>query len=475
MTEPVALTDAQAAVLAAIDQAVSENKLAQEAAEDLRQQVPQHTTLFALDDQLVFDHPVLKWHFCRFPECFSPPRPADKPGQPPAYCVDGRDDEGRPHDDPQRSRRRRRTLRGEFVKATATGRADVGGDSGLDRPVSLARETVAVKVESIAALIGKLVIEMQELRATAERTADEEQRFAEIENIQTECNRLVSQETRLRLEAEKKQRELQKAHDKMASDLQENNAATEQAETMAEAMREERNTAIEERKAMKTEAEATVAEAKKLAEFLIAEAQWKAEQEVAKAQSAFDTELAKHTKAMNDAVDTANTQRTEALTEVAEREKQVELREATAKQSVLDAEAVRDKAVKDATKLGEDNTELRENAIKREREHTADFTKQTAKYEREMGELRGKLEDLAAKRERETADHNRELRKAQTDFDDALVTQISALRAELETTYGTQISSLTETNQLLTQRAKRAEEELKQRPPHPPAPEAAPE
>lgn len=490
---PASLTAAKTLVVAQIDQLEGEGRISSDVANSLRAWTQTAQTLFALDDEVVFEHPSLKKRFCVWPECFRPPKPAEQPGRPPAYCADGKDDEGRLHcgddmpegqsDHAQRARRLRLAKRrGVAVAAGREAKVDPAGD----RPVSGARQTVSSQVREVIAEVRRLAVRVEELKVTAELTADEEARVAEIEAIQVEAQSHADEEKRLRLAAEEVQRKLQRAHDRMASDLEDANAAAEEAGEEATTARLAQDRAVAERDIARREAQAKVAAAhaltlwlsyaaRQLATWLAAEAQWKAgvaveaareelaaglsaaadreqaarqraEDEIAAAKAEFEDELARRTADMTEKVRVADAARDAALARAADRERTAAQEAAAAGQSVIDAEATRDEAKREVAQLRDENTRLREAALTREEQHGQATAQLVSTHRQETDTLHQRLDD---ERQRHQDELSRARTEARSDYDRQL--------GLLERTHKAETESLRQTIQRLTDAGHRAD------------------
>lgn len=488
---PASLTAAKTLVVAQIDQLEGEGRISSDVANSLRAWTQTAQTLFALDDEVVFQQSSLKKRFCVWPECFRPPKPAEQPGRPPAYCADGKDDEGRLHcgddmpegqsDHAQRARRLRLAKRrGVAVAAGREAKVDPAGD----RPVSVARQTVSSQVREVIAEVRRLTVRVEELKVTAELTADEEARVAEIEAIQVEAQSQVDEEKRLRLAAEEVQRKLQRAHDRMASDLEDANAAAEEAAEEVVTARLAQDRAVAERDIAHREARSKVAAAhaltlwlsyaaRQLATWLAAEAQWKAriavdaareelaaglsaaagreqatrqraEEEIAAAKAEFEDKLANRTADMTEKVRAADAARDAALAQAADRERAAAQEVAAAGQSVIDAEAARDEAKGEVAQLRAESTRLREAALRREEQHGQATAQLVDTHRQETETLHRRLDD---ERQHHQDELDRVRAEARSDYDRQLALVERAYKAENE--------SLQQTVQRLTDAARR--------------------
>jgi hypothetical protein len=240
-TDVWTMTDARAAVLAAVDQARTLGALTDEAAQLLagpEGAVAAIPDLYALR-QLVDDTPALDEQFCRFPSCFHPRRPApDGGGNRPAYCDVVRDPKtGKPAHDPVRSMRARRKLESGDRAAAAE---QVHADQGGERPVSLARATIPETVGRVEHVVTDAVAQvtraLSDLRQQVAAVGNPEMVEAEIQSVRHDANTDVQRAVGAQLAAEKDARAARAEADKARRDRDEAVAAAEEAIGQAEAV-----------------------------------------------------------------------------------------------------------------------------------------------------------------------------------------------------------------------------------------------
>lgn len=387
MATGISLDEARTAVLTALDDAVRAGVVNEQAAARQAQEVRDLTTLFALDEW-VFAHPTLKSKFCRYPECFNPPRPPVKGGHPPAYCAEGRDEQGHSHDDAQRSLRRRKLLRKQAQQLT-TEQNTAGTEVALrdDYPVTAGRASFTQQVYALIARFDAIGEEIQRLRDTAERATDEKSQLAEIEAIRNQAARQILQHDDARIEAERIAGEAESKVNSMISTVDEANDAAEQAEAAAEKAAEKARKAEEDKAAALAElqemreklqayaeevetkiatAEDTAAAGIAAAEDKAKDAIRKAEAEVEAAKKEFEQELDRRTKEMDAKVAEADRQRDEALDQAEQTMREADLKVEGAEAAVKDARQERDTAKETAKNLQSRVDQLLNAAIERE-------------------------------------------------------------------------------------------------------------
>ncbi len=432
------LSEAQAAVLRAIaliahdhDPVISEADAAK-----LTRQVNACTDTFKLD-AWVFASPLLKNLFCRFPLCFNPPRPpgqaedgSRRPGNPPAYCVDGVDEYGKPHNDPKYAGRRREALRKQrgALGASAQREQDAEPD---DRPVSQARGAVQAQVTEVVRRFEEVSDQVQRLTELAERAGDDDLRYEEIRAVQLEAQESVARESRRRLEAQEAQRAAEQETNRLASELEE---AADIISQLTEEAASDR-AARDEAGARATGAAAEAEQARRDAEERVAAERERSDHAIATAKVKLDQELHVRMDEMDRRVAAANAERDDALTSAAERERTAGEQAAAAQQAASDARAARDEAAAEVRQLRQENTSLREAALKREREFEAviaelraqaDHARET--HERNVQELRVKHEEVLAARLTDAATIAARVHEAEVS---ALKAKVEALQARL--------------------------------------------
>lgn len=435
---PFSLDDAKTAVLAAVQQALADNLLSEADAHDFATSINSFTDTFKLDDW-VYWQPLLKRRICNFPLCFNTPRPAQRVGggNPPAYC-NSRDQEGHPHNESWRAKRLREKLKQRHKRETE-GETDEPDEAS--RPVTAARSTVAASVATIEQGLDKLAGEVRALREAAERSTDETLVQAEIEAIQHQAREGVERESRLRAEAEKAAREANNQVDRMTADIEETDAAFEQLSARSAQDRADREAA-----------QSKLAQVEQEAEEQIAAAHRRAELAIGQAQAAFDTELAQRSQVMADQVDAANTARDTALADAEARERAAVVEVAAATQRADDAIAARDELKALAERLTEANTDLREAALRREREFESATTALRTAHEHDRAALQATIDDLRAKIDQLRADHDEAMERERARHEDVLAARLRDAADNAAKLHSAEMARLAAENELLQTR-----------------------
>ncbi|MBH0779409.1 hypothetical protein [Nocardia bovistercoris] len=253
------------AVATSLDRAHERGSLGEREHGEIRRRVTEVATLDDLDD-LVRSHPCLDTAFCRYPRCFRPRRTAVGGGKPPAYCADGVDEQGRPHTAATAHRRRRRTA--PHPSAPAGPHAA----RGEDRPYTVAKATVSIRIEELLRAFGALSAEVAALESTYRSLGDNETREAEIESVRVEAHRRVNEAEAARLDAERDARELREAARLLTVRLEEADAAAEQNAHAADLAAVERDRAAENARIAERDTAAAIEGATAIARWLVAEA-----------------------------------------------------------------------------------------------------------------------------------------------------------------------------------------------------------
>lgn len=449
--ETSALDDARAAVLRAVQQAVEQGNLPDEDAAGLVTEINAFTDLFALDEW-VFEQPLLKKRFCRYPLCFNPPRPPREPaegrrrgGNPPAYCATGIDHEGQPHNGPfasMRSIRRREQLRGTARADPAPPVAPGRTAPGEDYPVSRARDDMPARIVGIVQGLGELTRQVAELREVAATAGDDEARWTEMEEVRHEARKLVEKETGLRLAAERRALEARALVNRLEADLGEANAAADEAAREVDLAHAQRDEARDRAQEISHEAEQLRAdtrrrldEAHALAQWLLAEARWQAENTVAGIRQQADQQLSELQEEADRLVQAAQAAARETADAATQREIAADRKVAAAEQVVREARTTLAKAEATAQSLTRDNARLRDEAVERERAFEQRIDALHQDFERRLNELRDKHERDLADRLAQTQQAADALHQAEiatlTATNELLSTKLDATNAEL--------------------------------------------
>ncbi|MGW4366528.1 hypothetical protein ACWEKT_12855 [Nocardia takedensis] len=261
-----ALPRAVRLVEGALERARGDGSLDARERDEIRGRLAEVISLDELDE-LIRSVPCLDVAFCRYPHCLRPRRAGTGSGKPPAYCLDGVDEQGRPHTAATAHRRRHR------AQAAPVGHAREGGPGG-DRPYSVAKAAVSLQMEELLRAFDGLAAKISVLESTYRSLGDTEIHEAEMESVRVQAYHHLMQAESAKLAAEREARELREAARQLALRLEEADAAAEQNALAADTAAAERDSARERARRAEAESAATLEHARAVAEWLVAEARY---------------------------------------------------------------------------------------------------------------------------------------------------------------------------------------------------------
>jgi DNA repair exonuclease SbcCD ATPase subunit len=421
------LDEAKQRVLQAVQTLVhDEQRLAEADGADLAAAVRGYSHLFDLDEW-VLGQPMLKRLFCRFPLCFNSPRPPktdddgkSRGGHPPAYCEHGVDEEGMPHDNPQRAKRRRDQLRAQRDQEL---RGILGEQPPVDerladdsRPVTHSHEILLGKIPGLQASLDRTSDLVRTLIDIARRGADDASRLAEIEAIENAANQRVETEKSRRINAERVEREALDAVARMTDDLAEANAAAAgEAEDAREALDELAKTRLE---AKQTKAEAA--------------------ERVEAAETALQNAIAEADRRVQT-----------ALTELS-----------AAHQAVTDAQAERAEAKQETRRLSDIVDKLRAAAVAREREVESTLDTLRTEHDKQRAALQLVIDQLRQRLDAAHDKHETEMRELRSNLEGQAERRVAAAESVAARVHAAELAAATETADALRSRVETAEAEV---------------
>jgi hypothetical protein len=419
--EDFTLSDAKTAVLQTLTRMITEEHVLSDAqAADYASRVDEFTDAFELDEWVLGTRP-LDDRTCRWPLCFRSPRPPavtedgmNKGGNRPRYCDNH--DEGNPDTVPQRSRRRRMTLRDRRARASA--RSDETGTTGGDEDTQSlfrTRATMASMVVTIERRITELTDELRTLQQLARDATDEQMVTAEIEAVRVAASQDVQREAGLRVAAEQNAMQEGIKARRMAAEVEEIQAALLALEKSSAQDRAERDDADERAESAERAAEVAREEA-------------------------------------NRRITEADKARKATILDAQARDRETEKRIAAMEQLVASLRQERDEAKAACTRLAEANTVLHDDALRRERAFEADLNAlRTAEKVTQDGlreaitELRDRVEQLLVK-------HEDDLSKERARHEVVLAARLGEAADTASAVHQASIVALTTENKLLQAR-----------------------